>query len=101
MVRLTPAAIALLLGGCAAVEITPREHPRPELPEPQFTATTFWYSNDTSVPERRLLRAAEEKCRADPQLPQAALRSQGPYGLHGRWFLDFSCKRSTQSADTE
>ena len=101
MVRLTSVAIGLLLAGCSAVEISPKEHPRSELPEPQFTATTFWYSNNKSVPKRRLLRAAEKKCRVPSQLPESPLQSQGPYGIHGSWFLDFSCSRNLQSATTE
>lgn len=101
MVRITTVVIVLLLAGCAAVEISPKEYPRSDLPEPQFTAKTFWYSNNTSVPKRRLLRAAEERCRVLSQVPDSTLLSRGPYGLGGSWFLDFSCSRAVQSADIE
>ena len=101
MVRLTSAAIVLLLAGCAAVEVSPKKQPRPELPEPQFTATTVWYSNNNSVPKRRMLRAAERKCQGPSRQPGTTFQSLGPYGIHGRWFLDFACNRNMQSLETE
>ncbi len=89
--RLVCIWVGLLLTGCADVTITPSRMPKPELPVPQFTAVTSWYSNDTSVPKRRMLRAAAKQCGLEEQAPESVLPFRGPYGVHGTWFLDFAC----------
>ncbi len=85
--------VAAVLAGCGAVDIEPRALPRPDLPQPQFTAITFWPSNDPSKPTELLADAAVRACRQSADPMSSALFSPAPYGVHGTWMLDFACAR--------
>jgi hypothetical protein len=89
--------VVLFLAGCGKVTIFPSGSPIPGLAEPQFTATTFWYSNNSSAPKRRMLLAAVEECGLQLPLVESSLPHRGPWGIHGEWFLNFACPPDSQS----
>ncbi len=84
-VRIWLAAV-FLVSGCVTVEPNPKSNEL--LPEPQFVAKTFWYSNKNAAPEAWMLRAAARSCGTSEG---ENLQRIGPYGLAGSWFLEFSC----------
>lgn len=100
MVRLVCIWGVLLLAGCGAVTITPisTRLARPSLPRPQFTAETFWLSNNTSAPKRWMLSAAARQCGSDVETAETDLPFLGPYGLAGTWLLDFACPQAVHDA---
>ncbi len=83
-------AIAVILGGCG-VQISEKTNPSPRFPEAQYTATTFWYSNNKAEPRRKMLRAAARTCHLSKDAAETPLLWQEPYGLAGTWWLDFAC----------
>lgn len=86
--------IVLCIGAVAScgVTIAPAERPFDSVPTPQFVAETFWYLNNNALPKARMLRKAARFC----DQPSSDLVSSGPYGLHGSWFLNFSCVGSVE-----
>ncbi len=94
MPRMILAALAVFVGACD-VQISPRTQPLPSFPEAQYTANTFWYSNDRTVPKKRMLRAAAKACQVPKGSVERLLIWQEPYGLHGSWWLDFACPSRT------
>jgi hypothetical protein len=93
MPPLKPAFFAFCLGATAYTPSGPiqKSSPRTDLPLPQFTISTSWWSNNPEVPQAQLLRAAARSC----GVPKGTnLPHSGVHGLFGTWMLDFACPKA-------